>query len=94
MGRIALGLFLGALLPACDNCAALEEKLCEDLGAEDCKIWREGKGPEALLSGRRASRGCFNARFNPMQYGPHMTGAKAMVEAMKKSREAIEKRKQ
>ncbi len=77
-------LFFG-FLPACNNCEALEEEICEDLGAADCKLWKQAGGPDSLAQGRRAWRACFNARFSPGQYDPYLTGAKAVVEAAKKS---------
>ncbi len=88
VGRYVIASLVLALLPSCNNCQALEEKICEDLGAEDCQLWKEGKGPETLFTGRRSGRSCFNARFNPMQYDPYLTGAKAMADAMRKSKQA------
>lgn len=87
MGRIALGVLLLALLPSCNNCEALEAKICEDLGAEDCKLWKDAQGADSLSQGRRAGRACFNARFNPMQYDPYLKGAKAIADAMRKSKQ-------
>lgn len=78
----ALGLWA---LSGCNNCEALEQKICEDLGAEDCSLWKQANGPATLTSGSRANRGCFNARFNPMQYGPYLAGAKAVAESMRKA---------
>ena len=83
---VALALFG---LTGCNNCEALTEKICDDLGPEDCQLWKEGKGPESLSSGRRAGRFCFNARFNPMQYSPLLTGAKAMAASMKQAKAQI-----
>jgi hypothetical protein len=91
VGRIVIVGFCLGLLPSCNNCEALEARICEDLGAEDCQLWREGKGPETLVTGRRAERGCFNARFNPMQYDPHLTGAKAIADAIRKSKQAAKR---
>lgn len=80
---------LGLLaLSGCNNCEALEQKICEDLGAEDCELWKKANGPATLTSGNRSGRGCFNARFNPMQYGPYLTGAKAVAESMRKAQAA------
>jgi hypothetical protein len=62
----------------CDPCGQLEEKICNDLGEEDCKAWREAGGPDSLRSGKRAKRSCTNALGN---YEPHLTGAKAIAKA-------------
>ena len=72
-------------ITGCNNCEVLEEKLCEDLGAEDCRLWKEANGPKALTMGSRPNRGCFNARFNPMQYSPYLAGAKAIADSMRKA---------
>lgn len=89
MYRLIIILLMACSMAAsgCNNCEALEEKICEDLGAEDCKYWKKGNGPDALISGRRSAKGCFNARFNPGQYEPYLQGAKAMADAMKKAEE-------
>jgi hypothetical protein len=69
-------------LAACNQCEALEEKLCGDLGAADCALWRKYKGPDALYSGRRQNRFCMNARFGST-YDAMLTGAKAVVASAK-----------
>lgn len=38
------GLVVGlALLAGCDVCGKLDERMCNDLGAEDCALWKENK---------------------------------------------------
>jgi hypothetical protein len=78
-----LGL-LGLLgLAGCNNCEALAESICNDLGPEDCALWKESDGPANLVGTRRAERQCFNARFAPNAYDPHLAGARAMAAALK-----------
>jgi len=71
------------LLGACGvPCDMLEDKICDELGEADCKVWKETDAPAALRSGRRAAKGCFNALTGPT-FDAHIQGAKAMVEAQK-----------
>ncbi len=46
-------------LAACNNCEKLVDKVCGDLGADDCAIWKELDGPENVASkGRRQNDRC------------------------------------
>lgn len=58
------GLRLGALLillggiAGCDVCGDLDERMCKDLGAEDCAMWKENKmtfSEQATSGGGRRS---------------------------------------
>lgn len=73
-------LLLGAS-GGCSPCESLEQKICDDLGEENCTIWREN-GRTALPDGRRAFKMCVNAYFGPT-YSAILTGARASAEAMK-----------
>lgn len=63
--RLALCAGLVALM-GCDPCEDLEEQICEDLGPEDCAIW---KAPPVDKSGigsdRMTSESCSNAKSGP-----------------------------
>jgi hypothetical protein len=76
-----LGLLSG--LAGCNNCDALAQTICEDLGAEDCALWKEAKGADGLANGRRRERQCFNARFAPGAYSPYLQGAQNTAAVMK-----------
>jgi hypothetical protein len=81
------------LLAGCNNCEALAESVCEEIGPDDCALWKEAKGPESLSTGRRSGRACFNMRFMPGGSSPIVTGAKATAEAMRKAKVKQEARK-
>ncbi|MGH1346472.1 MAG: hypothetical protein ACRBN8_33205 [Nannocystales bacterium] len=61
-------------------CDMLEDNICEELGEEDCKAWKASGAPEALRSGRRATKGCLNALSGPA-FDAHVLGARAQAEA-------------
>lgn len=69
-------------LSGCNPCEKLEEKLCADLGAEDCALWKKGGGPESLTGGRRDSRACTNMMAGP-SYDAMLKGARAMADALR-----------
>ncbi len=91
IAKLGTALAAAALFSGCNQCESLEEKLCGDLGAEDCKVWQESNGPDMLYSGRRSNRFCFNARFTG--YDPLLAGARAHAAAMKAAQQAVESRK-
>jgi len=74
---------LGLLAGACSPCTSLEESICEDLGDEDCAIWRDVDRP-GLPNGRRAFRSCVNASIGS-GYDLTLEAARASVDAMKKA---------
>lgn len=74
---------IGLAAGACSPCTSLEESICEDLGDEDCAIWRDVDRP-GLPNGRRAFRSCVNASFGT-GYDVTLKAAKASVDAMKKA---------
>ena len=71
------------LLSGCNNCEALAESVCSEIGPDDCALWKEAKGPESLAGGRRSGRACFNARFTPGGSSAIVQGAKATAQAMR-----------
>ncbi len=46
-----LGLSVGCGVP----CDMLEDKICEELGEQDCKAWKASGAPDQLRSSRRAA---------------------------------------
>lgn len=80
---VVLGLtaLLAMSSAGCNPCESLEEKLCGDLGAEDCGLWRAANGPDVLYSGRRSFKFCVNARFG--LYDTLLQGARDSAAAMK-----------
>ncbi|GEM_PF-1880619 len=80
-----LSLFLFSSVGCGKLCDQLEGNVCSDLGAADCKIWKEELGGlDSLRSGRGASKQCGNLLI--MGYDPLLNGYKNGVAAMKKSR--------
>ena len=80
----ALGALLGSAIGCGVPCDMLEDKICEELGEADCKIWKDSGAPEQLRSGRRASRACLNALSGPA-FDAHLQGARGMVDVLKAS---------
>jgi hypothetical protein len=78
------GLFslLGSSLGCGVPCDMLEDKICEELGEGDCKVWKETGAPQQLRSGRRAAKACGNALFGAA-FDVHVTAARAIVDAQK-----------
>lgn len=79
---IVLGVL--ALLPGCGACERLSDKICGELGAEDCAIWREAKGDETIVNSR--TKTCVNASFGS-SYDVYLNGARITVKAMKDAKE-------
>jgi hypothetical protein len=80
VGLLALA---STALGGCNACEKLEEKICGDLGADDCAIWKEADGPKSLYGGRRENRACTNMLAGPA-YDGMLKGAQAVVEVQKK----------
>lgn len=81
-GLVAVVVSSLVALSGCNACEKLEEKVCADLGAADCAIWKQAGGPDTLFSGRRQTRACVNMMTGPM-YDALLGGARAMVDAQK-----------
>jgi hypothetical protein len=49
---LGLALALASVLllaSGCNNCEKLTDRLCKDLGPEDCASWREAGGPDSVI---------------------------------------------
>lgn len=80
-------------LAGCNNCTALIDNICTELGPADCALWKEAKGPEMMTSGSRPERFCFNQRFRPGSTAIFVSGARQVAAAMRKAKGAQEKAK-
>jgi len=76
-------LLLAASVGACRPCERLQSKICEDLGSEDCAVW---KGPEVdqagIGSATMTSESCANAQSGPT-YDRLLAAARTAVEHQK-----------
>jgi hypothetical protein len=104
------GLQLSALLilvgatTGCDVCADLDERMCKDLGAEDCAIWQENKltfsdqstsggggrrsGLKSLLFGDGS--GVCSSAGNDAVYPQMVSSMKQAVGALRQAKKATE----
>ncbi len=95
----ALG--LAALTTGCNVCADLDERMCADLGAEDCKLWKEqGMNFEAQAKSRGGRRNFVKSLFfgddattcemsgKDPTYGTILDSTKKALEAVRKSKAA------
>ena len=72
-------------LGACDPCADLESKICQDLGAEDCAIWTSAPVDKAGIgSETMTSESCANTHSGPT-YERMVSAARAAVEDRKRA---------
>lgn len=100
----ALLILLGAAA-GCDVCGDLDERMCTDLGAEDCAVWKENKmtftdQAEGSHSGGRRSglkrllfgegSGVCSSAGNDAVYPQMLASMKQAVGAMRKSKQAVE----
>jgi hypothetical protein len=66
-------------LAGCNNCEKLVDKLCSDLGPEDCEIWKELDGPDTAASkGRRQNDRC-GAVLEELPYESALIAARGLV---------------
>jgi hypothetical protein len=94
--------FVGAL-SGCDSCGKLDERMCADLGAEDCALWKESgmsftdQAEQSPGGGRRSGlkRMLFgsgsdvcNAASNDAAYEQILTGTKQAVAGMRAAKKA------
>jgi hypothetical protein len=103
------GLRLGALLVVlsaavgCDVCADLDERMCSDLGAEDCAVWKENNmtfseksksgggrrsGLKSLLFGD-GSGVCSSSKSDAV-YPQILSSTKQALEGIRKAKQARE----
>ena len=89
-------LAFGAMsLAGCHACEDLTEKICADLGPEDCKLYKEGGLAEKMLpstAGRGRNKACSAMASEPA-YSGVLTGAKQAVAAQKAAEAAAAKAK-
>lgn len=77
-----------AMLTACNNCERLVEKVCSDLG-EDCALWREIGGPDAIIpGGRKVESACGQMASNEAAYEGIVNSARGLVLAERLTRAA------
>jgi len=75
----AVVLSLICVLAACNNCEKLVDKVCGDLGADDCEIWKELDGPENVASkGRRQNDRCGDV-LEGIPYESAIVAARSLV---------------
>ena len=82
---------MGFLASGCNNCEKLTERLCQDLGPEDCASWREAGGPDRLIpSGRGVNKACGMIMDIDASYQGGLQGARAVAvgQQLKKARAA------
>lgn len=66
-------------LAACNNCEKLVDKVCGDLGADDCEIWKELDGPDNVAStGRRQNDRCGDV-LEGIPYDSAVLAARTLV---------------
>ncbi len=97
---ITLGFVAG-----CDVCGKLDERMCTDLGAEDCAVWKENKmtftdqSANSSGGGRRSglkglifgdSSGICTAADNDAVYPQMVSSMKQSVGAIRQSKKAME----
>lgn len=98
----ALIILLGAAA-GCDVCGDLDERMCKDLGAEDCAVWKENKmtfseqsssgggrrsGLKSLLFGDGS--GVCSSAGNDAVYPQMLSSMKQAVGALRQSKKAVE----
>lgn len=91
-------LVLGLIVAGCNNCEKLVEKICTDLGPEDCQVWKaQGLDQQIIPGGRKVNRACgqmmddaiYSKLVPPARLG---VVAYRLAEATKKQdKEAIQK---
>lgn len=97
-------LILLAAATGCDVCGDLDERMCKDLGAEDCALWKENKltfsdqsnsggggrrsGLKKLLFGD--SSGVCSSASSDAVYPQMLSSMKQAVGALRKSKQATE----
>jgi hypothetical protein len=61
---VILGLGMVWATAGCNVCEDLDARMCTDLGAEDCAVWKEaGMNFEAQASGREGRKGWLKKLF-------------------------------
>ncbi len=66
---------------ACNNCEKLVEKVCSDLGADDCAYWKQHGGADKLIPGGRGVNRACGMMLGDAVYPPLLKGQRDMVKA-------------
>ncbi len=100
---VSVGVALVGVLSGCDSCGKLDERLCADLGAEDCAVWKASgttftdQAEQSPGGGRRSGlkRMLFgsggemcNAASNDAAYPQILSGTKQAVAGMRAAKKA------
>lgn len=100
---VSVGIAIAAVLSGCDSCGKLDERMCADLGAEDCAVWKENgmtftdQAEQSPGGGRRSGlkRMLFgsgsdvcNAASNDAAYPQILAGTKQAVAGMRAANKA------
>ena len=73
---------VGAIgMAGCNNCEKLVEKVCTDLGPEDCQYWKEHGWDQQLIPGGRGVNRACGSMMSDSVYPPLLAGAKNQVKA-------------
>ncbi len=78
----ASALLLGLLaVAACNNCEKLIQKICNDLGPDDCAYWKQHGGDAKLVPGGRGVNRACGTMMGDAVYQPLLKGQRDMVKA-------------
>jgi hypothetical protein len=102
--RLSATLILTSIAAGCDVCGDLDERMCKDLGAEDCALWKENKltfsdqshsggggrrsGLKSLLFGDGS--GVCSSAGNDAVYPQMLSSMKQAVGALREAKKATE----
>ncbi len=101
--RSSATLLLLGIVAGCDVCADLDERMCKDLGAEDCALWKENKltfsDQSSSSGGRRGAlksllfgdgSGVCSSAGNDAVYPQMVSSMKQAVAALRQAKKATE----
>jgi hypothetical protein len=80
-----LALFLTS---GCNNCEKMVEKLCTDLGPEDCALWKKSGLDQSLVPGGRKVNSACGTMMSDAVYPNVLKGARQQVEGLHKIEKA------
>lgn len=102
---VSVGVALVGVLSGCDKCGKLDERMCADLGSEDCAVWKEGgmtftdQAEQSPGGGRRggikrllfgAGSSVCDAASNDAVYPQILSGTKQAVVGLRAAKKAKE----
>ena len=79
------------MLAGCNNCEKLTEKLCADLGPEDCAVWKNAGLEQSMIPGGRKVNSACGSMMSDAIYPNVLKGTRQQVEATKKANQALQK---